>query len=169
MFAKNKLILLVYWNQSILVTFLCFVYFRFKLQLFTKQLPIKFFQCISMFASLLSLDWKRDSILLRYANHLWILSIFYSVSEHGFFLFVRTDRKRVLRIDSIDDYRIIYIFYAVRIFCKIISHRLIRFSQKHKQLLMHNDKMLPNKWFLINTIKNKVGVNWISTKYDKKS
>lgn len=119
MFAKNKLILLVYWNQSSLVTFLCFVYFRFKLQLFTKQLPIKFFQCISMFASLLSLDWKRDSILLRYANHLWILSIFFSVSEHGFFLFVRTDRKRVLRIDSIDDYRIIYIFYAVRIFCKI--------------------------------------------------
>lgn len=86
-----------------------------------------------------------------------------------FFPIVRTDRKRVLRIDSIDDYRIIYIFYAVRIFCKIISHRLIRFSQKHKQLLMHNDKMLPNKWFLINTIKNKVGVNWISTKYDKKS
>lgn len=94
MFAKNKLILLVYWNQSILVTFLCFVYFRFKLQLFTKQLPIKFFQCISMFASLLSLDWKRDSILLRYANHLWILSIFFSVSEHGFFLFVRTDSKK---------------------------------------------------------------------------
>lgn len=119
MFAKNKLILLVYWNQSILVTFLCFVYFRFKLQLFTKQLPIKFLQCISMFASLLSLDCKRDSILLRYANHLWILSIFFSVSEHGFFLFVRTDRKRVLRIDSIYDYRIIYIFYAVRIFCKI--------------------------------------------------
>lgn len=119
MFAKNKLILLVYWNQSILVTFLCFVYFRFKLQLFTKQLPIKFLQCISMFASLLSLDCKRDSILLRYANHLWILSIFFSVSEHGFFLFVRTDRKRVLRIDSIYDYRIIYVFYAVRIFCKI--------------------------------------------------
>lgn len=116
LFAKNKLILLVYWNQSILVTFLCFVSFRFKLQLFTKQLPIKFFQCISMFASLLSLDWKRDSILLRYANH---LSIFFSVSEHAFFLFVRTDRKRVLRIDSIYDYRIIYIFYAVRIFCKI--------------------------------------------------
>lgn len=131
---------------------MCFVSFMFKLQLFTKQFPIKILSCISIIAPLLSPDWKRDGVLLRYVNHLWNVSIlFFSVSEQGFFLVVRTNRKSVLRKDSIYDYRIIYFVMQSGYFSKkkyqpeVDSFFSGTWAIIKHEIIMNNDKMLQNK------------------------